>query len=386
MTLDNVHIVGENGLKTIRLKNEKILSVEETGNSHSKQSTEINIDLSNALAFPGLINSHDHLDFNLFPQCGNRLYKNYTQWGKDIQNSNKETINAVLKIPIGLRVQWGLYKNLLNGITTVINHGKKLVVKDPMIDLHQDCHALHSVAFEKNWRYKLNRSQNALKSSVIHIAEGTDTAAQQETATLIKWNLFKRKLIGIHAVAMTEREAAHFKAIVWCPVSNIFLLGTTASIDLLKKSTNILFGMDSTLTAGWNIWEHLRLARNCQMLNDEELFNAVTKTAADVWGFDSGRLKANSIADIVVARKDAGLDNMNAFYSLNPGDILLVIKAGKILLFDASLYLQLFEKNLIPEPFSQVIMEGRKKFITGDLPALAANIQKHHTGIQFPFQ
>ena len=51
------------------------------------------------LLFPGLINSHDHLDFNLFPQTGNRIYNNYTEWGKDIQYQNKETINAVLKIP-----------------------------------------------------------------------------------------------------------------------------------------------------------------------------------------------------------------------------------------------------------------------------------------------
>ena len=57
------------------------------------------IEFENAIAFPGLINSHDHLDFNLFPQTGNRIYNNYAEWGKDIHDQNKETINAVLKIP-----------------------------------------------------------------------------------------------------------------------------------------------------------------------------------------------------------------------------------------------------------------------------------------------
>ena len=53
------------------------------------------------LHFPGLINSHDHLDFNLFPQTGNRIYNNYTEWGRDIHEQNKEAISASFKNSAG---------------------------------------------------------------------------------------------------------------------------------------------------------------------------------------------------------------------------------------------------------------------------------------------
>jgi cytosine/adenosine deaminase-related metal-dependent hydrolase len=118
MLLSNVHIVGIKGLQHILVEGGKIKSVDNNSNTH-----QVKIDFGNALAFPGLINSHDHLDFNLFPQLGNDIYDNYLQWGKDINTNNKDKIDAVLKVPQALRVQWGIYKNLLNGVTTVVNHG-----------------------------------------------------------------------------------------------------------------------------------------------------------------------------------------------------------------------------------------------------------------------
>ena len=42
------------------------------------------LDLEGALVFPGLVNSHDHLDFNLFPQLGERKYEHYAEWGADL--------------------------------------------------------------------------------------------------------------------------------------------------------------------------------------------------------------------------------------------------------------------------------------------------------------
>ena len=69
----------------------------------------------------------------------------------------KQTINAVLKIPKHLRTQWGLYKNLLNGVTTVINHGERLNITDALITVLQENYSLHSIQFEKNWRIKIEQ-------------------------------------------------------------------------------------------------------------------------------------------------------------------------------------------------------------------------------------
>jgi cytosine/adenosine deaminase-related metal-dependent hydrolase len=110
-------------------------------------------DFNDAIVFPGLTNSHDHLDFNLFPQLGNKLYEDYIHWGNDIHLNYKNQINAVLAVPKQLRVQYGLYKNLLAGITTVVNHGENLLLNDPVINVLQPA-CLHSVGFEKNWKLK----------------------------------------------------------------------------------------------------------------------------------------------------------------------------------------------------------------------------------------
>src|SRR5687767_1636353 len=68
--------------------------------------------LDGALVLPGFINSHDHLDFNIFPQFGTKIFSNYREWGPDIQSENKSLIQQVLKIPLQTRIKWGVFKNL----------------------------------------------------------------------------------------------------------------------------------------------------------------------------------------------------------------------------------------------------------------------------------
>src|SRR4051812_44984503 len=79
----------------------------------SDMNDALQLHFSDALVFPGLINSHDHLDFNLFPQLGKRIYQNYTEWGAYIHKQFKQEIANVLQVPPALRIQWGIYKNLL---------------------------------------------------------------------------------------------------------------------------------------------------------------------------------------------------------------------------------------------------------------------------------
>ena len=282
MQLCNLKIIESDELVNIEVSGEKINNITSyTENKNFK--TRDTIFFEDAIAFPGLINSHDHLDFNLFPQIANRLYYNYKEWGEDIHARNKEIIQSVLKIPQPLRKEWGLYKNLLNGVTTVVNHGERLLINNKVISVLQNNYSLHSVQFEKKWKLKLNSIFKNNQPFVIHIGEGTDKASHEEMNELIKWNLFKKKIIGVHGVAMDESQAAAFEALVWCPASNNFLLNATAAIDELKIKTTILFGTDSTLTASWNLWEHLRSARDTFLLTDQELFDSLTKSAATIW-------------------------------------------------------------------------------------------------------
>ena len=384
MLVHNVNIIGTQGLTDIRIRNEKIGDVFTAG-AKPNQKDELSLSFHQAIAFPGLINSHDHLDFNLFPQLGNKIYKNYTEWGKDIQVTNKEEISRVLQIPLPLRVQWGIYKNLLNGITTVVNHGKLLPIKEELITVFQRSRSLHSPAFEKNWKWKINFSFTKDRPFVIHLGEGTDEAANREIDSFIKWNIFKRKVVAIHGVAMSKRQASAFRALIWCPASNYFLLNKTAAVNTLSTQVSTMLGTDSTLTASWNLWDHLRLARKEKMISDEGLMNMLTSIPANNWGLDNcGKIAAGQQADIVVAADKNGMKGMNLFYALNPEDLLMVIHKGNIRLFDERLLDQLNNAQFPLAGFSKIALNGKVKYVEGDLPGLMQRIRKYYPAVEFP--
>ncbi len=348
-------------------------------------SNEFEIQFDNAIAFPGLINSHDHLEFNLFPMLGNKKYNDYVEWGVDIHKSNSKTITEILKIPIDLRIKYGIYKNILNGVTTVINHGKNNIEGDSIIDVITKYNYLHSIRLEKYWRAKINLVQNNFPF-VIHIGEGTNRESYDEINKLIQWNIFNKKIIGVHAIAMDVKQAEHFKAIVWCPVSNNFLYGKTSHINSLKYKTEILFGTDSNLSSEWNLWKHLRFARNFQLLNDTELFQSVTSNASKVWGINKiGSINTENIADIVAAEKNSS-NFFDSFYSLNPNDILLIIKKGKIIFFDEKILNQLKDFETEIPHYTKIKINESIKYILGRLDELCDKIKFYTSEVSFPFE
>ncbi|MDB5149564.1 MAG: hypothetical protein JWQ57_3584, partial [Mucilaginibacter sp.] len=95
MVLNNVIIPGNDAVLSISIGEGKIKQVAPALADDREQLTFVD-----AIAFPGLINSHDHLDFNLFPQFGNQTYESYTEWGKHIHRAYADEIASVLKIPI----------------------------------------------------------------------------------------------------------------------------------------------------------------------------------------------------------------------------------------------------------------------------------------------
>jgi cytosine/adenosine deaminase-related metal-dependent hydrolase len=380
MVLNNVTLFGAYSPVNIHISGSRIVTVSTEAIPEKKGRVQLNFE--NALAFPGLVNSHDHLDFNLFPQLGDKTYNNYTEWGKHIHEQYKDEIAQVLKVPVALREQWGIYKNLLCGVTTVVNHGERLKTPTPLIHVHEAYQCLHSVQFEKNWRLKLNNPFKTKLPVVIHAGEGIDNSSRQEIDQLIRWNLLRKTLIGVHAIVMSCVQAEKFGAIIWCPASNFFMFNKTAPVEKLLKHTTLLFGTDSTLTAGWNIWDHIRMARKTKQLTDTELVNTLTINAAKTWGIKTATIEPGKKADIVLSRMKDGQNSSSSFFSTNPEDILLVIHNGDILLFDAELHTQMAVKDV--SGFSKIYINNTCKYVRGDLPGLIKQIQCYFPGAAFP--
>jgi len=170
---------------------------------------------------------------------------------------------------------------------------------------------------------------------------------------------------------MNERQADALKALVWCPDSNYFLYNKTAPIDRLKHRLPILFGTDSTLSAAWNGWDQLRLARQQGMLTDAELLGSLTGKAATVWDLPLlGKIEPGYQADLVITKGN----DLNGIFATNPKDLLLVMHRGHIRLFDSSLAASLAAGGLAMEGFSAVLVDGNIKHVQGDLPGLIRKI------------
>ncbi len=382
MILKNLYIIGNNDEpKSIIIDNSAIQKI--CNENEIKSNAQKIIDFENSVVFPGLINSHDHLEFNLFPPLGNKKYENYIEWGEDIHRNNKDQIESVLKIPVELRYKWGIFKNLFSGVTTVFQHGKIIKDSDRLVDVYNGGKIIHSVKLEKYWRLKINLP--GFEKVVIHIAEGNDNSSKEEIKTLIKWNFLKKKIIGIHAVALEKENAKYFDAIIWCPVSNYFLYNKTANISELKEETKILFGTDSRVSAEGNIWEHLRLARKIKALDDNDLFHSITSTPAEVWNLKSlGLINENYLADLVIA-KNKFKNRWDSFFSLTPEDFIMILKKGRIIFWDESIKDQLNFSVEEIKLFSRIAFNGNVKYVLGNISELVSSIRRYNSEISFPF-
>jgi len=336
VVLNNVSILNNSGnhfcVSILDGKINSVIAEPVKGSNHSHV-----INFKDALVFPGLFNAHDHLEFNLFPRLRSRYYRDYLEWGNDIQKLYSKEIDAALKIPVELRMKFGMIKNLLNGITTVMHHGNKSIKKsDQIVSVISNYNFLHSVSLERNWRIKLTLMLNKLPF-VIHLGEGVGAAMENEVNKLFKWNLLKREIIAVHGIGLNTNHADKLAALIWCPDSNLFLYNKTANVFELKNRIPVLFGSDSNLTSDPNFWNHIRIARVINALNDEELINSITSLPSELLNIkDIGKIKNGYLADIVVVKKKSE-NNYDAFFNINPEDILLIIRSGKIILFDESL-------------------------------------------------
>ena len=76
MLFTNVGIPGgKEQTSSIRIEGSKIISVGNDSGGNTGDKSDVRINFDGALAFPGLINSHDHLEFNLYPQLADKVYE-----------------------------------------------------------------------------------------------------------------------------------------------------------------------------------------------------------------------------------------------------------------------------------------------------------------------
>jgi cytosine/adenosine deaminase-related metal-dependent hydrolase/ubiquinone/menaquinone biosynthesis C-methylase UbiE len=302
------------------------------------------LDLDGYLLLPGLINSHDHLEFGLFPNLGRGPYRNAEQWARDIHEVDSEVIGRQRKIPKDTRLWWGAIRNLLCGVTTVCHHNPldpALLDDNFPVRVLTDFGWAHSPAMDPDLLYKFQQTPKNVPF-IVHAGEGTDIRSRDEVFELDRGRALDERTVLVHGLALDDRGIDLLNrrnaTLVWCPTSNRFLFGQTHCWKSLAKVNKLVMGSDSPLTAAGDLLDEIRYAHDDLGVEANELYSMVTTRPAFVFGFDDGRgaILPEGTADLIAVR-DFGASPAKAWAHLSSAAVELVLVGGRVQLISQSL-------------------------------------------------
>lgn len=322
------------------------------------------LDLSGFLVMPGLINAHDHLEFNLFPRLGNGRYSNAKEWADDIYRPLDSPVKEQLALPKRARLMWGGLKNLMSGVTTVAHH-------NPVEEAGFDEAFPVNVVRNFGWAHSLDfspdladrfRATPADWPFLVHAAEGIDERARAEIDRLDRMGVLCDRTALIHAIGLDAAGLDLLKArrsgIVWCPSSNLSVYGRTLPLAAFNGGVNIALGTDSAMTAQTDLIGEIGVARRIANLNPDDLYEMATTRAARLLRLQEGQgaIRDGGVADLV-AVEDREQTPAAALEEMTPE---LVMVRGVIRLITA----RLSDRVENPPKLQPVALEGRGQWLT----------------------
>ena len=365
----------ESACAEISIANGQISSIGCSSHPHARVGRAQTLNLDGYLVLPGLTNSHDHLEFALFPNLGHGPYSNFEQWAKDIQQSESDLIECQRRIPKDVRLWWGAIRNLLCGVTTVCHHNPLYPILlgngFPVRVLNKFGWA-HSISMDPDLGTKFQATPRN-NPFILHVAEGLDEKSADEIFELDRIQALDDRTVLIHGLGLTtdgisllNRRGA---ALVWCPTSNQFLFGQTHTGASLATVTNLVLGSDSPLTAAGDLLDEIHYLHSEAGVDAEELYRlAITRPTA-IFGFDDGRgaIRPGATADLIAVR-DTNASPARTLAQMASGDVELVVVAGRVQLASEALLRRLpYELTSVLKPLE---VDGRVRWIRAPLGRL----------------
>lgn len=337
------------------------------------------VDLNGYLLLPGLVNAHDHLEFSLFPKLGCGPYPNAERWAKDIYHPDCSPIREHLEVPKPVRLWWGGIRNLLCGVTTVCHHNEfqPEVFHDrfPVRVLERYAWS-HSLRFGEDLEAAYCAGSSEIPY-VIHLSEGTDAASAAEIFELDRRGLLSSRTVIVHGVGLDdaghELVVRRGAALIWCPGSNLFTLGSTLSTHRVEGNSRTALGSDSALTAG-DLLDQIRIAQELGV-SPVQIFDLVTCSAADVLKLGKGAasLRTGSIADLI-AVPDRGLSPAATLVQIAMSQIELVLLAGAPRLLSHQMLLRFPAGSAAG--FDVIVVDGVERHVRADVRHLLREAQE----------
>ena len=297
------------------------------------------LDLRDHLVFPGLINAHDHLHVNAVPPLPAAVpFPNSYAWMAAFQaHFEHPAVIAALQQPKALRLRHGALKNLLAGTTCVAHH-------DPWHPVLDTCDFPVALLRDYGWSYALGwahygppvqesfAATPADRPWLIHLAEGTDAVAQAELSRLDAMGCLAANSVLIHGAGFRnrdiERVIAQHASVVWCPTSNLALLGHTLDPRRLCAAGRLALGTDSRLSGARDLLAELAWVAQRYELTPQQLLGLVTTDAARMLRMPlRGELLPGAPADLVIV-EDRGGDERLGLVGIERSRIRAVARDG----------------------------------------------------------
>jgi cytosine/adenosine deaminase-related metal-dependent hydrolase len=312
------------------------------------------ISVTEAYIFPGFIDAHNHVAYNVFPKWHPpKLYSNREQWQSSrAYKEFKAPYNDLKKTVLCEMVKYGEIKALISGVTTIQGTAPDSACFRTLVRNAENQNELGTPSYHiRTYILDIQTFEGSVdwkktKSFVVHLSEGVDEKSRAEFGVLKQKKLLSSGTAVIHGTAFTEPE---FKAmgqagakLIWSPQSNLVLYGKTTDIGLARKhNVPISLGVDWNATGSDSIFDELRVARGVsreshdEVIPDSEWLSMITTNPAQALALDAyiGRLAPGLKADITIVRSRDG-DPSASLLENRLEDVQMVWVGGDLLYAD----------------------------------------------------
>jgi len=320
---------------------------------------------------PALINTHDHITYAQNPPYTNtgERYEHRHEWRKGLDGHTKIPAPGSASAN---QIRWAELRFLFGGATSTVGSGGQTGILRNLDKTTQEGLGQPPVNYDT---FPLNDSSPPsgfpgavacsaftglfTESSIAnddaylpHVAEGVDAYAENEFVCLSSanpgHNAVGPKSAFIHGIGLTPPDfadmAANGTALIWSPRSNITLYGDTAVVtEAARVGVLIALGTDWMPSGSMNVLRELQCADSLNtkyfnhFFSDRDLWTMSTSSAAAATATDDviGALVNGKVADITIFNGATNKD-YRAVIDATPGDVVLVLRGGKVLFGDKS--------------------------------------------------
>jgi 5-methylthioadenosine/S-adenosylhomocysteine deaminase len=347
----------------------------------------INVD---GIIFPGLIDLHDHLTWNALPRWHPpHLFSDRYEW-----QESPEYASALAKphselLKQGLECDLNRYaevKAIVNGATSTIGGATTACAQglarnlDSFLELPSTASSvvenaifpleIRSPCGEQAVRDAGRTLEDCAVSAgepkptvpravVAHLGEGTDAAARREFAMFVAHGYLHSGVNIIHGVGLHadhfQQMASHSVGLVWSPRSNIELYGVSTDVAAAKEAgVTIALAPDWSPSGSTGMLAELAYVDAMRTTHPQvvhftnhELVEMTTVNPARLARVEDrlGKVASGYAADLVIMRRQSGIDPYAALVTQTPAGVRLVVIGGQPIYGDVDVMKQLLQNT-----------------------------------------